>query len=446
MIFVPNPQTRGVQVKVKKVLLDDGCVLEEGDIAFVAPHPTLLIRHLHDEAVVEEYRRRTTPSAQYVPCEMDSYWLCTCGALNALNVENCSSCECTKRLVNEALDAEELVQCARVQRQKTEEEKTRKKGVIISVGTIAALALLIVTLIVTAPHRYYKKACTAFEQGKYETAGDIFGDLGDFKDSPQRREECSRYTRYGMAKSTMEEGSYREAMDTFCELGDFEDAEELAVDCFLSLVERSLDEGYEIDYIEDYDLNFRSSHYDKIYEMVWECIEEHTQYEYWIEDGSRPKGVLNVLKLLPVDYERVEDLTELFDEMTGAGGIYFAYARTSQDFLISMWDIEFVRDYALEDSHVTYFLESHWETASGDHFIEFSEAEDWGNTTCRHTLPYDTSVDAHHYDIVDQHYVLEDEDGNELTKVFRFRFIDANTISVYCFSNGRTYTMYREDN
>ena len=105
------------------------------------------------------------------------------------------------------------------------------------------------------------------------------------------------------------------------------------------------------------------------------------------------------------------------------------------------WSLKFVQNLAASDRVMAYFLEGHW-TGSGYYFT-FYENEDGGTNTA-FDLPWVAKPNGtKYYDIRDQIYLHVDADMNELAKVFRIEIVDYNVISVFCYKNNRTYTLYR---
>lgn len=447
-IVIPDRQTRGIQVAVKKVLFDGGAVVECTGVAFTAPAPVLLREHLGSDALVAQFRRETTEKAQYMPSQADKYQCCTCGALYADVAVLCPVCGCTKEQLEAALDVEALTERERVytqeetrrrdiaraaeeerirlQEQETRRrilreemireevaaEKRRKKIVGIALGIVAALIVTVILISVLGePYRKYDEAC--------------------------------EYMEY------MSRDGYSEAIELFVELGDFQDSREKAAACVYALVDNTLVEDdyfYESSEYGDYlTPNYRR----QVYDRVLEHINAHPELSYWLSDGENlhAESIGNVLALLPDSYENVSVLKQLFEDVDREWYIYGDngdYIRENRVFLESVWDIGFVQSFLLADEQITYFMEGYWETSSGDYYVEFYEDEDDGSTWSRYNLPGDKPSKAKYYDVVNCIYIYEDENSNELSKVLKFTFVDYNTISVYCYKNGRTYKLYRD--
>ncbi len=83
------------------------------------------------------------------------------------------------------------------------------------------------------------------------------------------------------------------------------------------------------------------------------------------------------------------------------------------------------------------FLKGRWER--NIYYFELYDDEEGEHS--RYNLPH-KNIDGY-YSLSDGLYRVEETDKT-LTKVFRFSIIDEDTISVYCFKDGSTHTLYRQ--
>ncbi len=82
--------------------------------------------------------------------------------------------------------------------------------------------------------RRYETAVEMMEDGKYEEASAIFGELGDFDDSPRLKKSCEDVIHgriYDRAMTEKGMGRYEEAIALLDSLGDFSDSREQAEEC-----------------------------------------------------------------------------------------------------------------------------------------------------------------------------------------------------------------------
>lgn len=108
-------------------------------------------------------------------------------------------------------------------------------------------------------------------------------------------------------------------------------------------------------------------------------------------------------------------------------------------------------DEILLDDLADQFLEGTWKTSNGNYYF-YVEKQDDGGYQSNSNLPSNTT-DNSYYDIKNGVYFLYSQEvpyykidsGNyEKVNVFRFSIIDADTITIYCFKDGSTYTLYRQ--
>lgn len=99
---------------------------------------------------------------------------------------------------------------------------------IISVSILVGIIVTILSIALVVPVVRYYIADSAFENGDYVKAIEIFTDLGDYKDSIERI-PCSKYK---LAESYIAAKEYDNAIELFTELGDFEDSEERLADAY----------------------------------------------------------------------------------------------------------------------------------------------------------------------------------------------------------------------
>ena len=109
----------------------------------------------------------------------------------------------------------------------------------------------------------------------------------------------------------------------------------------------------------------------------------------------------------------------------------------------------------LIDTFPNEFLKGTWKTVDGLYYFSIKESSD-GAYTSSYNLPHITRAHSQ-YEISSGLYCLYDKDVSvyerlmqqaqgmlERTIVFRFSIIDADTISIYCYKDGSTYTLYRQ--
>lgn len=121
----------------------------------------------------------------------------------------------------------------------------KKKLRIIMTGIVFTLLLLLFVLgkkyilpKIELQHKY-NTATEALDNAKYDTAIQLFGELGDFDDAKTMLQEAN----YQKASNLISNGSYEEAFNLFTELSNYKDSESQALTCKYSLAEQLLNSG-----------------------------------------------------------------------------------------------------------------------------------------------------------------------------------------------------------
>ena len=512
--------TRKIRVSIKKVLLKDGTVISGGAAAFTLPEPVLLRDHLGSEALAAEYARETTPNARYVPENGGGYWLCACGALNTDDEINCHKCGCTKEQLQTALDpvalestrlrvaketeeaaekeraeqterirqAEEQVKLEQehkaqeIEMTKAEElaKKRRKKiAAVMIIVPVVIIALLLFISFFVLPFSRYLTARSALQSGNFDTAYNIFRDLGDFLNS----KELAHEAQYQKAGEKMESTQYSEAIDLFEMLGNYKDsADKLLEAKYLRAdqcqTNKEYKESYELyleldDYKKSQDevlvtvmlweaealgasdtseaddfsetVKLTSSQYEMFYSTIMVFLTGHENATYWYKWGgtNASKNVKTMLEMLPSYYKDTGTLLKLFTLLARTEGNYSTLFRDNETLMRQCWSLGFVKDLAEQDAAIALFLEGYWTTYSGNYYLNFFKNDD-GGTSSNHNLPWTAKpYGTKYFGIHSMVYVWEDENSKELAKVYRFEIVDYDTIRVYCYKDNNTYMLYR---
>lgn len=133
--------------------------------------------------------------AKYKPCRIDGAWRCACGQVNLDSSETCGACGCSLSWLDSHLDPAYLEMRSAEIADKTEKEAVREKKkrdnavsdttkmilILASFGLVVALVVLTFTLFI--PLGKYGMALSLAENGEYDEAIEIFGELGSFKNS-----------------------------------------------------------------------------------------------------------------------------------------------------------------------------------------------------------------------------------------------------------------------
>ena len=242
LIPLPDKSSRGFKAAVIEVVFVDKTVWTAAPDAVWEPLPKqeLLIGRLKNIELADEYVLKTCPQAQFVPMRCGDIWLCTCGSVNTSRREKCGACGQRYDDLIQTLDAEALEASCKERKAREAElaerkqakaaarkKKTRKLvSIVLAAAVLCAAAALVVTKIVM-PSMTYSKAAELYNSGEYTAAQKAFEELGDYKDSGLRVEECKEKiieNKYNEAIGNMRGGNYSAAIELLTEVGDYKDA------------------------------------------------------------------------------------------------------------------------------------------------------------------------------------------------------------------------------
>ncbi len=134
--------------------------------------------------------------------------------------------------------------------EKKEEDKKLFTGMFGIVGCFVLLLAITYALMtqVIMPSSQYNKADDLFAAGQYEEAAVAFEKLGDYKDAPERVEECNEAqlerenaVAYQQAENMLKKGDYEEAIVAFGALDDYRDATERVAETYYEYAEKMLE-------------------------------------------------------------------------------------------------------------------------------------------------------------------------------------------------------------
>lgn len=217
-VLMPNASTRGFEAAVSAVVFEDNSDWKGANCQWaLLPGEESLVDKLGDAELVKQYQLRFGGECRGAPTEAMGLWRCACGAWNG--GETCRGCG-KDRDAQLSLKLDELraERDARLEKEKAEREAKeaaalawRKKMKIILAIAVPAFALLIAALVivgnVTKSNRY-EKAETLLAGGEYEEAAELFGQLGDYRESGMKLEEAERLARTGRAQARLAGKSY----------------------------------------------------------------------------------------------------------------------------------------------------------------------------------------------------------------------------------------------
>ena len=129
-ISLPDPTTRVVEVVIQRLVFADGTLLKQEQNPETITPPVPLSQILDDE-LLEEYKSQTFRNARFVPAELGSLWVCTCGAVNRAEEKSCHLCGDSLAVLTGHLDKNRLQQSIdekkRIQREKEAQEREERE-------------------------------------------------------------------------------------------------------------------------------------------------------------------------------------------------------------------------------------------------------------------------------------------------------------------------------
>lgn len=287
----------------------------------------------------------------------------------------------------------------------------------------------------------YQQAANAMECGLYDDAIWRYEELGDFKDSSS----CLKLAKYKKAEELFKNEQYRDSYLLYTELGTYDNSENEALVALIMWESTALNNSNTASAKDlKNTVTLKASQYDAFYSTIALFITGHEEGSYWFNYGAteRAKNVLTMLDVLPSTYEDVALLKQLFTALNSTNTystLFTTYAKTME----KCFSIDFVQDLATHDDAISYFLLSDWNTSSYSYHIEFYKNNN-GGISATYNLPWPTQPsNVAYYDIDDMIFYWDDINSNHVMKVYRFEIVDYNTIRVYCYKNGQTYTVYR---
>ncbi len=259
-IYLNGDAARSYTPAITEVVLEDGTKWSTPETGWKElPAPVSLEEELEDPEMVKQFVFEAGALASYVPMRKDGLFFCTCGKVSMADAETCFSCgketegllslyadrdglkaRMEERLAKEEAEREErerqeaeLREKQRLEeeeRQRIAAERKAKTGKLLKILIPAAVVLAVIVAVlvkVVIPNvrqaNAYKAAEALLAEGKYDEAEAAFGELGDYKDSPEMVKESL----YQNAVSLMENGEFGEANIYFTALGDYKDSQDL---------------------------------------------------------------------------------------------------------------------------------------------------------------------------------------------------------------------------
>lgn len=368
IISIPNQQTRNIQVKCKKILMEDGLVwINNDDSFFFNLQEAKLLEQYMDEKSYHMLQQKLfgvgiREQSIYLPFENNEVRLCPCGAYLAANEKVCSKCGKSLEWWNQFVSKEQIIRYQlekeQVQRIREEEERQRaalasQKAAKIKLAKIVGIPILLlvcfallVSMIhqnIIVPEGYYKRGMISMKEEEYEEAKDLFEKSGKYKDSDKKREQAEELLKvkgmYDLGKSLVESKNYYDAAYYFYNVLSYKDAKELYNNALYAGIQTDVQNGAVSDTTlqalqildeQKYKSNKLAYYYGKYYYIredysnaidKWQHLKNKEDYVGFDDEYERAKNLFNyeeALGMINVDaktaYENLEKLTYEVEE------------------------------------------------------------------------------------------------------------------------------------
>ena len=120
--------------------------------------------------------------------------------------------------------------------------------------------------------------------------------------------------------------------------------------------------------------------------------------------------------------------------------------RDIMDFIADVWKYEWCRMETITCCRFAYLLLGDWESSNGDYYLNFTYNDDAESFSTNLPMPH--VIEKHYYEIIDNELLrFYSAHDNEMTwSVFKLSIseMSLNTMTVYCYENNTTITLYRK--
>ena len=253
--------TRKIEISIKKVVTDDGKVIDYSDLEKIIPDEPLFI-NFPQEFIDSIDKNSVNPIIVY-PSKKDKYWQCMCGRINWKNEDICGLCNrnISKQISkeewnslynnfliekdrkikeaeqikrdNEKKEAARKLEEKRLQELQKQEEfrkkeinrKRFKKIAFILCSCCIVIIGLIIVIIKIDYRQKIENANSLKNNHQYYEAISAYNELkGDYSDEII---DC----KYEIAESLFKEGKYQEAENAYNEISNYKDSSDKSKEC-----------------------------------------------------------------------------------------------------------------------------------------------------------------------------------------------------------------------
>ena len=338
----------------------------------------------------------------------------------------------------------------------------------------------------------YRMAEQKMEEDEFEQALEIFENLKDYSDAKERILEC----KYDIADALFCDGQYLEAADAFTalkdysdasdrvleskftwakynfnirsnysqvceillELGDYPDAKEILSQVLSTWMDLILVNNIQSYYNAFLKLDVTNEElqkmiYDIVYEKIqlqvferhnWTDSENNTVTSYY-PDVFATKYVSGILGVLPKNYEYTEPLIKLMDILAKSNNnnefdeIFYNNAIGEK-----LYELDFFKSiFENGDLNEGFYL-GNWKTTDGKTYFKFTRHDD-RSMWIEYNIPVTKPSSAKYWNLIRNpcKIIWENENSEKVGDVCQIKFINYNTMNMYCYKNNVTYTLTR---
>ncbi len=288
-----------------------------------------------------------------------------------------------------------------------EEKKRRRKRwkvfliIFISLASVATLILL-----VGGQQIDYARASAARSDRNFQKAWKLFDSLDFYSDARQQK----TYTLYAWADYAIINSNTTSA------------------NTFRTTVSMTPDEQ------------------NGIYKIIETQLKQNTDFAYWDDAKSgfsRSQVALSLLEALPSNYKKTDNWKDLFTSLSQRYGDMDTYIRSHGDTLEKNWSVPFVKNLLEDDENIAVFLEGYWYNSNFSHNMHFYALSSYvSSTSFTSSLPTVEKPYSSVYFVIENNILYWD--GYNKQRVFKFNFLDYDSVEVYCYKDGSTHTMTRQ--
>lgn len=394
-IPLSESSARSYSVTVDEVVFEDNTIYTgSGEVFSPLPEFKPLSDALNSPELVKQFTLACGGgTCRYVPECVRDLWYCTCGRINTSGEALCPNCHRSFARLSEAMDLDSLTEAMNQRLEKEAEARAKEQARLAAAKQAAML-------------KAQKRAKRAKRAAIIVVALAAAGAAAFFVTT----KAIIPAVKYNNAAALMDAGQYNEAIAAFEAMAGYKDSAEQISECKYRSALNLMDEGKLSDAISAFQAlgNYKDSA-----EQIVEC-----NYRSAIQ-LAKNQNYSAASELL----ERIggyKDSTEL--------ALEYRYLHAKQ--LMNSGSYDDAANLLKKLAQVNY-----------KDYLKMEERET-GRFWCSYNLPW--QYDGDFYTIENGIYYEGYNNSSRKDKEFRFTIVSWSKIEVYCFKNGRTYTLKRQ--